>query len=141
MAVMAGLVVPNFGNTYQNIQLEKTTEDLAYLMSYAQARAITTNRQFRLEFDTDFSTYWLSHQKIDDEAQPSEEFERMAGRMGREFRVPNKITVEASEPFINFYPDGNIDKERIYLSNAQDTHTISTQEQKGFVKVYDSRME
>ena len=80
LSVIAGLTIPRFSSTYNRFILQKSVEDLAYIMRYAQSRAITKNRVIRLEFDSTLSQYWLTqaepHQIKED---PMDQFERFSG--------------------------------------------------------------
>ena len=59
LSATAGIVIPNFGKRYSQIQLERSADDLASLMRYAQARAATKMASIKLVFDEGFSRYYL----------------------------------------------------------------------------------
>lgn len=137
VAIAAGLTVPNFSKTYARIQLKKTAEDLAYLMRYAQSRAVVKNRPVRLTFDEEFSRYWLTEATAED----NEEFARISGRWGKTYPVSEKIEVFSDKLFVTFYPDGHMDRQLIYVTREERTLTISTREQRGYVRVFDEKVE
>ena len=56
----------------------------------------------------------------------------MTGRWGKTFAVPDGVRAEMTRPMIAF-PDGKIDKARIYICEKADCWTVSTQEQRGYV--------
>ena len=97
----------------------------------------------RLEFDPAYKHYWFSEMAIEDDGEENEEkeFKRIAGRWGRTFDVPDEVRVETAQPAIQFFPDGKIDKARIYVCEKADCWTVSTQEQRGYVDVFDYRLE
>ena len=140
--VFAGLAIPQFGPTYSRLQLKETAEDLVYLMRYAQSRAIVRQKKCGLQFDSQMTSYWLIEDRSDPEESLSiESFERMAGRFGRIYHVPEKITIEADETLIRFYPDGTMDKVNIYVSNnREEVFTISTFQKTGQVQIFNSKI-
>ena len=142
LGVVVGMAVPNFSRTYATFQLKQFTEDLAYLMRYAQSRAITTNREVRLEFDPDFLQYWLTQQMVDEtKIDAGLIFERITGRYGRIFKVPAEVRIETKINYMSFYSDGTMGRERIYICHEKQCLTISTQEQRGFVQIFEEKLE
>ena len=145
LSVITGLAVPNFSQSYSNFQLQKFTEDLAYTMRYAQSRAVSRNTPVRLEFNNDFSQYWLTQF-----ASPSNEtetpgaapvYEKIAGRYGRIFSTIRGIHIQSLSDHIDFFPDGRIAKQRVYVCREEKCFTISTQEQRGFVDILEGKIE
>jgi len=138
LSVVAAVAVPNFSRTYSNLELKRKTEDVAYLMKYAQSRSVAKRRPLRLMFDSEFEKYWLE-EFFEDEGE--EIFKRLTSRLGKTYKIPNSIQIQMEEPPVTFYPDGRIEKRRIYLCDKEKCFTISTKEQRGHVKVYDSKLE
>ena len=136
LGILAGLSIPNFSHTYQRLQLRKTAEDLAYLMRYAQSRAITTNFLLRLEFDSQYTSYWLSEKEIED--SPLASYQRLSSQFGRVFHIPSKVSVQSDHQTIDFYPDGNIAKQSITVCSFKQCMVVSTKEQRGSVYVYEA---
>ena len=142
LGLMAGLAVPNFGNTYSNFQLSETAKNISFLMNYAQSRAVIKGQKHQLIFKEDNSQYWLEEEISDNGEENAEgNFRQIAGRFGRVFDVPEGITIESENPSIRFYPNGKIDKIRIYLHNRHNYLTISTREQANYVQVFDFKVE
>ena len=138
LGVIAGMVVPNFSQSYLKLQLHNTIDDLASLMRYAQGRSIMQKHRHRLEFDASFSKYWLT----ENQSQDSEEsFQRLPGRMGRIFHIPQEVTLTSPQEAIEFQPDGKMDQLRFYVCRKDDCFTISTQDQGGYVLVLDDKLE
>ena len=136
LGVVVGMAVPNFSRTYSTFQLKQFTEDLVYLMRYAQSRAITNNREIRLEFDPEFLQYWLTQQKEGEERGAGDPvFERFTGRYGRIFKVPPELRIKTGMNTVSFYPDGTIARARMDVCRDEKCLTISTKEQRGFVQV------
>lgn len=143
LGVVAGLAVPNFNSTYEKFLLGETAKDLSFFMRYAQNRAVMKSQNHRLVFDLQDSKYWLEEQENDtDNLSQEEVFAGISGRFGRIFKIPEGIFLETEKTHIFFYPDGKIDKARIYLSDKKKNYlTISTYEQDGYVQTFDFKME
>ena len=142
LAIIAGLAIPNFSQTYLSFQLKRTAEDMAFLLRYAQSRAVTKNRYVQLQYDADRSQYWLEEASLSPVLNSlQEDFERFSGRWGRTFDVLSDIDLELSQDHIRFYPDGSIDKAQFYICQKKKCFTISTKLQRGAVHVFDGRLE
>ena len=142
LLIIAALAIPNFSHTYTTVELQTSTQDLAYLMRYAQSRAISKNKNVQLEFNPEFTQYWLTQEKLDqDDSADQEEFERFDGRLGKTYEIPRDILLEDAPQTIRFYPDGNIEKKHFYVCQPAFCYTISTQDQKGFVDVFEEKVE
>lgn len=139
LAVVVSLSVPQFSKSFQKLQLRQLTQDLAYCMQYAQSRAITQNKEVRLEFDPEFLKYWLT-QQASSLTPPSAAtiYENISGRMGRVFSVPANVEIKTDDTAISFYPDGSIEKQIIEICYKQKCSLITTQEKRGSIEVYES---
>lgn len=60
LVAIIAISAPNFSPAFRLMALKQTAHDLAYLMRYAQSRAVTYNTTVRLEFAADYSAYWLT---------------------------------------------------------------------------------
>lgn len=138
LIIIASIAIPNFSPTYTKFQLQETTQDITYLMRYAQSRAITKNHYLRIEFADDFKSYWLTEGTSNGHGL---DFQRLTGRLGRKFKVHEKINVVVPEQKIKFYPNGTADKIQINVCYDVRCLTISTQERRGSVKILDERNE
>jgi len=142
LAIIAGLTVPNFNPAYKKIQLQQTSDDLAYLMRYAQSRAVTKNHPVCLEFDSDLRKYWLAEEVSRESGEETaESFRRFPGRLGRTFSIPESVEVESEASTIQFYADGRIDKQHLFVCLESLCYTLSTKEQRGQIRIFDFRLE
>lgn len=136
LSVFTAMVVPNFSRSFSSFELEDTAQHLASLMQYAQGRAVTHQRRHRLEFDADFSRYWLMEETSKTDVA-STDFQMIPGRMGRTFVVPAGLSVALEGAPIHFEVGGEIARAQIVLSTDNGkVKTISTKEQRNFVHVY-----
>jgi prepilin-type N-terminal cleavage/methylation domain-containing protein len=60
IAIMAGMAVPSFVQWRQNLLYRETARDVVSILREARARAISNNRQHRVEFDIDGNQYRLT---------------------------------------------------------------------------------
>ena len=141
MVILASIALPDFHSTYSLVKLKTATDDLAYAMRYAQSRSIMKNHPVRLEFDAGHARYWLLEKVVKDDGTNLDEFQRLSGRMGRDAVIPEGVRVEGTENVLNFNFSGDIDKCRFYVCVDKNCRTISTQEQKGTVRVFEERVE
>jgi len=137
LGVVSALAVPNFRNTYYNFLFSEASHNLTYLMRYAQAGAVAERTNHRLNFDPEYRKYWLTK-----ESQQEGDFVSLKGRFGKVFDIDQSITLESNGAIINFYPDGRIEKAKIYLTNKDNKfYTISTEDQAGYVQEFDYKKE
>lgn len=135
LSVIAGLTVPNFNQTYKKIKLQKSADDLAYTMRYAQSRAIIKGLLVRLNWDVDTRNYWLEENKSSEDKEAS--FKRFSGRIGKKFNVPAGVSFETDCEHILFYPDGSIEKKHINVCSNSKCFVVSAREQRGHVNVFE----
>src|SRR3989338_7485961 len=93
LTVAAAMTIPNFTRSFDKLELRDAANKLAYLMRYAQSRAIYNRRPLRLLFDRPMTRYWLeeaddvSEDEIDDETTPVS-YRPVTGRFGRISKIP-----------------------------------------------------
>ena len=130
LGVIAALAVPNFGSSYKNLQLNQAVDQFAYLMRYAQSRAIAKGDVVRLEIDLSAGSYWLTEKE-----------NPIQGRYGKHKRLSLGFKVEVDEGHVvDFYPDGQIEKQNIIICFHEKCKTISTQIQRGVVHILDGQV-
>ena len=148
VAVIAGLAVPNYRRTFSRLALTETVQDIAYLMRFAQSRAIVRNTTVRMVFSDDRLDYWIeesAEEQLEEDSagkgsgspEKPADFQRISGRLGRKHRIPHGLTISFAVSAVIFYPDGNIDRTRIEICRRKDCLTVSTQEQRGYVRIID----
>ncbi len=141
LTIVIGITIPNFSSSHKTLLLRTTVDHLAYLMRYAQSRAVAASREIHLEFNNDLSQYWLTEgpprEDDSDTAAGNSSFERLHGRFGQSFDIPEGITIKIEDGLgVSFYPDGRIEKKHIVVCRDETCFTVSTQEQRGYVQIY-----
>lgn len=142
LGVVVGFSLPNFSHAYERFQLSQSAEDLAYLIRYAQSRAIMKRTTLQLILDSVSQRYWLMQKEASDlKANSSKDvFKRIPGRWGHIVRLPEKISLKvekADQREMKFYPDGKMDRIRISVSGTKEYFIVSTKEQSGSVYVFE----
>jgi len=98
----------------------RKTDDAAFqiiaLTKLARSQAITEGRMYRLNVDTDESSYWLTAMDGGVFSQLNEEF-------GRTFLLPEGTSAELEKetegPYIEFYPQGRTETSTIRLTDRK----------------------
>ena len=147
LGIISGFAIPNLSQTFSRMQLNQTASDMAYLMRYAQSRAIIQKSICQFVLDEESKHYWITEQDpssakekdedLDPNASPAA-FTRISGRLGRALAIPLAIHIQAENPTLQFYPDGTIDKNSFQLCGKNRCLTVSTQKQSGAVKVFEN---
>ena len=142
LVVITSISIPNFSKSYNTLLLQTTVNDIAYLMRYAQSRAIIKKKEIRFILGDQGMSYRIYQQGADTEkvSQEIDEspsgYNPIRGRWGRTFNIPGVITIETDNPAINFYPDGQVEKGRINVCYKSKCMLISTEERRGRVQIF-----
>lgn len=146
IGVIVGISTPIFRRTFGHLQLDNTSHNLAKIMRYAQQRAIVERQPYRLKFNSSKRAYWLEVAKAEvDPLLASKGFVPIKGRFGKRYPIPRGTVVtfkEEDATAITFYPDGQVDKVTLYLSDQKaNTYTLTMAGRIGYVKVVEGRQE
>jgi len=141
VAMISAISFPSFVHNYEQFQLKETANSLSSLMRYAQGRAVALGREHRLEFSPDYATYRMAVRAADPDDPAEKNFTKVPGKFGRTYGIPPGIRAEASSQNIHFNESGQMDDAVIYLCRKERCVILSTQEQSGYVRMYDGKME
>lgn len=144
VAIIIGIIIsistPLFRTTFNTIQLENLSSNLAKLIRYSRERAIVERLRYRLVFNDSRKKYWLEVEK--EPLNSTGEFDRLKSRWGKVHSIPEGISLEAEKKQINFYPDGRVSEITLYLTNEKGiTYTLITERTLGRVQVFNYRKE
>ncbi len=103
IGVLAALSLPKFKNTFYDLQLNNFALEMQTFMNYLHERAIVEGKVIYLVMDKE---------EKDVVARLGDSQARL-----KTYPVPFDIVLETDKPKILFYPDGQIDKVTITLSN------------------------
>ena len=132
LSIVFGLALPNFRESAKKIELKTAVQQLTQLMRYAQSEAMARNQTLSLKFDETLSNYRFV---ID----TGIEEQKMTGFLEGVFTFPDGIKVTVDESIIQFHPDGTMDKEKIVACYQSRCFTVSTQEQRARVVMYEGQ--
>lgn len=119
LSLSASMVSPMLGRFSHGRNANDAAAHLLAIMQYAQEQAIMTSNTYRLNFDTQTNSYWLSAaaRGIDS---------RIASEIGRTFSLPMNLTLEVdgsedllANRFIQFDTDGGHDMAALKIINTQ----------------------
>lgn len=138
LAVITALSVPNFSKSFTQLELKKTAQNIAYIIRWAQSRAINDNLSYRLVFLNNSRQYRILRAAAPTET--SSTFAPIPVQMGRIFNVPASIKI-TSPATVDIYADGSLEKVRIQLENSTTQMIISSMELRGKVFVLEEKNE
>jgi prepilin-type N-terminal cleavage/methylation domain-containing protein len=137
LAAMTGAVIPVFRETLFETRASSGVSDLVATMKYAQARAVTDVREFRVYFSEEENAYWIMAEIGREDGLTL--FEDLGEREGEFRRLPKKLKFgrlrassdrELDAEFISFYPSGASDVASIEIVHIggrySDRYTIRT---------------
>lgn len=104
IGIIVGVSLPKFRNNFNYLQLSNFSSDLQAFINYLHQRAIVEGDLIYLTMDSQGHEYW---------AQVKDNDQRL-----RTYRIPDNVTMEISRKEIFFYPNGDIDKATISLTNT-----------------------
>lgn len=137
ISVFVGITVPRMARTLTRMRLRYSVRQLVHNMRYVQNRAIIKNNLFRLEFNDDHDRYWISSYEQEKREKSDGSFKRIKGPEGSDNTIIPAIRVETDHGYIQFYPDGQIDKRLLKLCVKDHCWIVSTREQRGRVLAYE----
>ena len=104
IAIIVSVSTPRFMNTLTTIRLSNSTQDIAQFMRLLREKAFTEGVNYELKID--FAKRYCYAQK-------------MSGKKGVDFGdkyfIADNINISSSKKNIIFYPDGSIDKVKIFI--------------------------
>lgn len=128
LLVIAGISLPIFSKTFDNISLSNSANNMVYFMRFAHFRAISEGLYYRINFKADSNSYYLTFRS-------GKDYKKINDKLGRERHLPKKIKLDSELKFIDFMPNGqtipfkitlmNSLKKRISIVNAGDFFNVA----------------
>lgn len=112
IAILAGISIPSFKRTFDNLQLNSFAKDTQSLMNYLQQRSKVENRVIALRMSPEDRK--LSASYLDD------------AKIIKTSVIPQGVSININQDQILFYPDGSMDKVNINLSNQYNNKIVLT---------------
>lgn len=118
LGLIMGSIVPIYRDSVRNMRIDRGISDLVAVIKYAQERAVTDGREFRVYLDGDEHRYWMAgFAGLDDQGEPA--FQQEVGARGGRGVLPQHLRfgrVDAQREstvdrifFITFHPAGTSD--------------------------------
>lgn len=124
LSFVVGLSVPLFSRTFNHMQLEVFSYNVARLLDYAGKRAVASRSRTRVHFDTEGRQYWLLQAQA---ASKESSFQRVSDKLGRTYRIPDAVSVNPSLQDVTFHPDGSADPfELLILERGETRYRLVT---------------
>ena len=106
MAIAIGIAMPVLSGSARGRRLADTTNEILALTRYGREQAISQGHTFRLNFNLENNTYWLTEQRYGSEPQA------LQNEFGRKFEAPEGIWLETNIDeqvdgvYVAFQPNG-----------------------------------
>ncbi len=120
LGIMSMAVIPVFSGTFGRVQRDHAVRDFIATVKYAQERAVTDTREYRIFIDPETSSYWLMRlDKVDDMKKV---FKPLEERQGEKMILPDRLSIDKVKAkkdrktkayYIAFYPNGVSDRASI----------------------------
>lgn len=122
IGLISGVLIPRLPDVTAS-QLKSTARKLASIITYTYDRAAATQNVYRITFDIEKNSYYLSY------LNPERQFEQTEISFVKATRLPKtmsiskmvtatKGTVISGEAYIHFFPSGYVEQSVIYLKDA-----------------------
>jgi prepilin-type N-terminal cleavage/methylation domain-containing protein len=108
LSTVLAMAAPSLRGFFGSRKTHDEAAQILALTQFARSQAISEGIIYRLNFDTQERTYWLT-------AQQSGAYEKLKTEFGQVFTIPNDIVVELkgvqkedNEMFLEFTPQGTV---------------------------------
>ena len=124
IVIMSAAVVPVFSGSMAKLERDHAVRDFVATLRYAQERAVTDTREYRLAIDPELNQYWLL--RCAGVVERKKTFELIDERQGKAMFLPERLSMksvkarkERQEKFyyISFYPNGACDRAEVTLQH------------------------
>lgn len=105
--ILAGLSTPLFKKTLSDFSARNTSFSICKLINYAQEMAVLERVNYKIAFDFKKGRYQLL--ELSSTAKPPV-YNKVTGRFGKLFKMPQGLSLSGSKPGVIFYPDGHCDE-------------------------------
>ncbi len=115
IAILAAVALPDIRATFDNQELNNSSQQVYQLIKYLQQAAISQNKLYVLKINTDSASFDCGYMQTGEFFSLGQSFNnRYALSKGVRLRVE---PAESKEVF--FYPDGRVDEIKIFLASKQ----------------------
>lgn len=144
--VMLALIIPRLGEMGE-ANLKRSARHLTGMIRFLKDESQARKAVFRLRFDVNEGRYWTEVMTVMDDQ--SVEFVRFSSEVASEGSLSGqttfrdvRISSHPDDPFIQFTPDGWVEKAFIYLNDGDDkTFTLIVNPLTGGTELLDGQVE
>lgn len=129
IATLVGISVPLFQRQFADLQLRNSSYNLARFISLAQQKAIGEGNFFKINFDFENGSYWLTS------GEDLTEFKRLKEKYGRVYSLPAGVTLKAGQSSYIFFPNGTSEKIDILIAGRKSGFTLKSKGRLGNVEI------
>jgi type II secretion system protein H len=124
IVIMSAAVVPVFGSSMAKLERDHAVRDFVATLRYAQERAVTDTREYRLALDPELNQYWLL--RCAGIVERKKTFELIDERQGKAMFLPERLSMKSVKArkerqekyyYISFYPNGACDRAEVTLQH------------------------
>ena len=118
LALVAGLIAPTLRTFTVGQSTANAAEQIVVLTHYARTQSITDGNAFRLNFDPDGGSYWLT-------SSEAGVFNAIGGEYGEHYNVPPGATMRTDVArqndgtYVTFQSTGRTDPAHIWINDKQ----------------------
>ncbi len=117
ICAVLGAAAPSLRGFFVSRQTDDTAARIVSLTKLARSQSVAQGRPYRLHFDIDERTYFLT-------SQGTAGFRPIDSRLGRPFRLPEEVALEVSgaygnRDYVSFVPDGRTEPATIRLTDIK----------------------
>lgn len=127
LAVLTAMVTPVFSGTFRGIEAENEARNLVSFMEYAQNRAVTDAKEYRVFLVPEAGLYWM--EKAEGRGGAAVEFVMVDEAEVDEVRLPELVQLVLPRArqymgkqihYVSFYPNGMCDDAMVAMQNVDD---------------------
>ena len=124
LAVMSAAAIPVFSGSLGTVESDHAVRDFVALIKYAQERAVTDLREYRLYLDPEKGRYFLM--TLQRTAEGKKRFKALDEKQGEALFLPSRLTMKKPSAkkdrklglyYVSFYPSGACDEATITLQS------------------------
>lgn len=137
--IFVALSTPFFKSTLRDLGLKDAAYNISKIIRYAEDCAIVEENTYKVVLDFENHSYAVYRKKED---TSKDEFERIGGRFGQKFKLPESAAFSGDTKEIMFYPNGQCDKFSVFIiGNNKEGYEIKSSGRSHKIEVLNTKGE
>ena len=120
ISTLLAIASPSLRGFFASRKINDAASNILSLIKLARTQAISEGRIYRLNFNVDESSYWLT-------AVEKGVYQSLNNEMGRTYHLPDDTSmkfdkeesIDSNEHYIDFYPEGRVEPGMIKLTDRR----------------------